>query len=152
MARHREIHDRILSLMALHAYALSTDEVAGALGITHWRARHALTALHILDAVVKATAPSRGPNGGQGRPGMLWSLAGAKPLPPELVALLRRFPPDTVVVTPSNREARIVAVGADARATLAYLDGDPDGPPIKLSLLVAFQPGRARPLPVRIKD
>ncbi len=147
MARHREVHDRILALLALHPYPLGVDEIARHLDVSRWQTDQSLAALHVCGIVIRTLAESGG-----GRPRYLWALLNVKPVAPELLALMRLFPIDTVVVTPSNREARIVSIDNEGRATLAYLDGDPDGPPMKLTLLKAFQPGRDRPQPVRIKD
>jgi hypothetical protein len=151
MARHRDLHDRILSLFAMRPYPIGVDEVIEQLEIESWQAHRALAALHVCGAAVRHRAPLRGKDGGQGRPAYLWSLPSVKPVSDELYALLRQFPIDTVVVTPSNREARIKKIDEQGFADLAYLDGDPDGPPLRLTLLKAFQPGRERPQPYRVK-
>ena len=60
---------------------------------------------------------------------------------------------DTIVVTPTNREARILRSIGDGFVEFEYLDepvkADARGF-CKASLLLPFLPGRARPAPVRV--
>jgi hypothetical protein len=66
-----------------------------------------------------------------------------------------RFERHTIVLAPSGREARVIAMRADGFVEIEYLQvrlGHEPRAVVHAKLLRAFQAGRERPDPVRIID
>ncbi len=83
----------------------------------------------------------------------LFSLPGEEPAKPKAEARSPYFEPNTIVVTPSGREARVIAMRPDSFVEIEYLQvriGHEPRTTVHASLLRAFQAGRERPDPVRI--
>lgn len=89
-------------------------------------------------------------DGSGGRPASKYGLKQPSPSSMPAAPVTLRFEPDTVVVTPLDREARVKLHRRDGWVEFVYLDGDRREGLLPAHLLRAFQPGRERPKPVRI--
>lgn len=151
MTHERKTHDKILAAMAFNLRPMTVLELADHLCIGHRRVQAVLLELLSSGEVTRECEAGVRISHDAGRPAFLWSAKHARSLPPDILALIRRFPAGTIVVTPTNRTARVEKILPDGRARLKYMDGDLDGPDIKASLLHEFQAGRMRPDPVRVR-
>jgi hypothetical protein len=144
--------DKVLRLLAISGRALERSEIAEALGWTKQRAAAVL--LRLVQGERVAVTPGERdrttPLGG--RPPALYSLPGMEPAKPgaEKGPYFRAL---TVVVTPSGREARVIAMKPGGYCEIEYLVvrlGHEARTTIKARLLREFQAGREKPQPVRI--
>ena len=148
----RTADDKVLALLARVGRPLERGEIADELGWTKQRAAAVLYRLvedqHI--GVSPGTADRTTPRGG--RPPSLYALPGMEPVK-QGEQRGPYFQPDTIVVTPSGREARVIAMKPDGFCEIEYrvvrLGHDPRVT-IKARLLREIQAGRERPEPVRI--
>lgn len=146
MKRTRTSDDKFLALLARMPAPMELAEICTALAWSRQHARQVALRLAREGSVVKFDAAS---SGTVGRPSDAFALPGAMPLPG---ARLKALEPHTVVVTPTNEEARVIGMRGRSHAELEYITGPErfQRAVIHLVLLRAFQPGRERPEPVRI--
>jgi hypothetical protein len=149
MPRARTAEDRILSHLARVPYPLETNDLVTALDVTRQSVLEVLLRMERTEVIVRLRAHAKGEGGGSGRPASLWCLPGAHLAAEEHWPRLRDFAPDTVVLTPSKRRARVTALTPDCLAVCEYLD-DKDVTVVRITLLVVYQAGRACPEPVRV--
>jgi hypothetical protein len=151
VARERTADDQVLALLARTSLPLERAEIEQLLGWTKSMAGKVLLRLVLMHRLEVTLSESTGL---AGRPRAKYSLKTAEsPADPAAgVPLEVRFEKDTVVVTPLDREARVVLHRRDGFVELEYLDGPRSSARAILhaSRLRAFQPGRARPLPYRV--
>lgn len=143
MARERTADDQVLALLARHPLPLPAAEIANELG---WERSMISKILRRLSGQLDVTED----RSGHGRPTLKYTIrqpeTGRAGMPPPAP----RFEADTIVVTPSGREARVVLHRRDGYVEIGYLDGPRSESLacLKADLLRAFQPGRERPIPV----
>jgi hypothetical protein len=149
MARERTADDEVLGLLARSALPLERSEIANALG---WGKSMVSRVLQRLMRLEKIDALPGSQTGEAGRPSEKFTLKDAKKEATPLgVPLVPRFEPDTYVITPTAREARVILHRRDGFVEIEYLDG-PRGiarTVVHATNLRAFQPGRDKPDPVR---
>lgn len=141
----RTADDKFLALLARMPAPMETVDIAQALG---WSTRNVLLVASRLEDVGKVVR-TRGEAGANGRPQAQFSLPGAlSPGTPKLMPLA----PDTVVVTPTGEEARVIGMKGRSFCEFEYVTGPErfQRGTLHIALLRAFQPGRERPEPVRI--
>lgn len=141
--------DRVVDLLAAAPGPMRRNEIAAALCWTRQRAATVLEPM-VEDGRLVWTIDCRGASAG--RPGYLYTLASRSVVPP---ALRQALKPDTIVLTPTDREARMIRLGLDGFADVELLGVKPRCnafATLFYTLLRAFQPGRARPEPVRIVE
>lgn len=145
MARERTADDHVLALLARSAVALTSAQIADDL---KWSKQMACKVLQRL-ALEQRIELIPGEKGGcAGRPAAKYMLRtpqerpGTPPRP--------RLSRDTIVITPSNREARVLHHRRDGFVEIEYLDGPRTDArtAIHEQLVRPIQPGRARPAPV----
>lgn len=139
----------MLALLARENRPLEREEIAEQLG---WSKQRVGTVLQDLvpQRVVATEGPTRDTPGP--RP-FLYSLPGDEPAPPALAVKAPYFEPNTIVLMPSGREARVIAMRAGGFVEIEYLQvriGHEPRATVHAKLLRAFQAGRERPDPVRI--
>jgi hypothetical protein len=148
----RTADDKVVALLARSGRPLERIEIAAELGWTKQRAAAVLYRL-VQDAVVGITAGTQDKTAPRnGRPPSLYFLPGMEPVKQgEQPGPF--FQPYTIVVTPSGREARVIAMQPGGFCEIEYrvvrIGYDPRVT-IKARLLREIQPGRERPEPVRI--
>lgn len=148
MPRARSAEDRILSLLARVPFPLGTNEIVAALEVTRQTAHEVLARMERLEHVVRIASRPPGATC-MGRPPALWRLPGAVLAHEDDWPRLRTFMPDTVVVTPSKRRAKVTALTAECVAVLEYLD-DKDVSAVRITLLSVYRAGREAPAPARV--
>lgn len=151
MARGRTADDDALAVLATSALPLAVQEVAERL---RWGKSMAAKVLTRLAAAGRIELIPGAPNGG-GRPSAKFSLkneVSSMSVTPAPI-LMRRFEEGTIVVTPSNNEARVILHRRDNWVEVEFLAGAMRGGRVTLHAMYlrAIQPGRERPAPVRIK-
>jgi hypothetical protein len=147
MARERTADDNVLALLARSSVPLARAQICAELGWTKQMASKVLLRL-VQDERVDVTPGVS--DGSAVRPAAKYSIklrqerAGTPPKP--------RFERDTICITPSNREARVLHHRRDGFVEIEYLDGPRTDArtAIHEDLLRAIQPGRARPAPVLV--
>jgi hypothetical protein len=147
MPRHRTAEDEFFALLARIGRPLEREEIAEQL---RWTKQRVAAVIREIDStrLVVTEGPARG---GPGPRPWLYSLPGMEPAKPDPKA--PHFDPDTIVVTPSGREARVLVMKPDGFVEIEYLQvriGHEPRAILKAKLLRAFQAGRERPDPVRI--
>lgn len=149
MARERTADDQVLALLARTATPLERSQIAELLGWTKQMA--AKTLMHLMELELLEVTPGQA-NGSSGRPSSKFALKAQSSQPAGHPAPAVRFETDTFVITPLDREARVVLHRRDGFVEIEYLDGPRASARgiLHCSQLRAFQPGRARPTPVRI--
>ena len=138
--------ERVIDLLAAARGPMRRGAIARELGWTRQRAAQVLDPM-LDDGRLVWTIDC---SGSAGRPGYVYTLASRSVVPPEQRLALK---PDTIVLTPADREARIIRLGLDGFADLELLGVKPRCNAfvtLYFKLLRAFQPGRGRPAPVRI--
>lgn len=153
MRQERTADDKVLALFARLGKPLERSEIAKELGWNKQRAAQVLLRLAQEQKVVVTPGEIRA--GEAGRPPALYSLPGSEPVVPLNSRRPIIFQADTVVVTPSGREARVIRMNqaqpefVDIEYMYVRLGHEPRAT-VKAALLRAFQAGRERPEPVRI--
>lgn len=144
MARERTAEDQALAVLARSAVPLSASDIAGQL---RWgRSMINKILARLADRLHITREPA---DGSGGRPACKYALKEAPASMPAAPAT-PRFEPDTIVITPLDREARVKLHRRDGWVEFVYLDGDRRESELPARLLRAFQPGRERPKPVRL--
>lgn len=151
MGGSRTAEDRLLALLALHPYPLSQRAIAEELEIDRSKASRLCGECLAKGSIIVSLAPSTGRSG---PPLKLYALPGVPPAPtPPPVPV--KFEPDTMVITPMNRTARVLKVSVTGYADLEVI-GEKDRElrfiTVHTRLLHAFIAGRPRPDPVRIRE
>lgn len=147
----RTSDDKVLALLARVARPLERGEIAELLGWSKQRVGAVLSRL-VPDERVVATAGTKSAAENGGRPPSLYSLRGMEPARPSAPSA-PYFEPKTVVLTPSEREARVIGMRPGGFVEIEYLHvriGHEPRATVHATLLRAFQAGREKPLPVRI--
>lgn len=146
MKRGRSSDDKLLALLARMPAPMELAEICKALA---WSRQHGRVVALRLVCEHRVVWISAERSGLVGRPSHAFHLPGA--LPPA-GARPRALEPLTIVVTPTNEEARVIGMRGRSHAELEYITGPErtQRAVIHLALLRAFQPGRERPEPVRI--
>lgn len=147
MARARIADDKLLTLLAVATAPMETSAIAGAL---NWSRQHALEVGKRLASEKRVVLVEGERNGSLGRPALLFALPTMALQSARLEAM--KLEKDTYVVTPSGAEARVVKPRAASFVEIEYMTGPERFTRTTLhhSLLRAFQPGRGRPMPVRL--
>lgn len=147
------MEDRLIALLARSVFPLSRKELIAELGVTRFWLAEVIRVCLARGTVVRVDGQR--PAGGLGsvRRMQRFILAGRVPCTPPPEKACARLELDTVVVTPRNHEARVLTVRRNGFFDLEVLGARRDDAYITLhgSLLRAFQPGKPRPDPVRIK-
>lgn len=150
MARERTADDLVLALLARTAMPMERAEIEQALG---WSKSMAGKVLLRLVQLHKVDMKPGEASGESGRPSAKFSLKDALVLPDLAlgIPLERRYEPNDVVVTPADRDARVVLHRRDGWVELEYLDGprSQSRTCLHVSNLKPYQAGRARPTPYR---
>jgi hypothetical protein len=151
VARERTADDLVLALLARTAMPMERAEIEQALG---WSKPMAAKVLLRLVQLHKVDMKAGEASGTSGRPSAKFSLKDAAAVLPDLalgIPLERRYEPDDVVVTPSDRDARVVLHRRDGWVELEYLDGprSQSRSCLHAPTLKPYQAGRARPTPYR---
>jgi hypothetical protein len=145
----RTTADKLLVVLAIFGGPLECGELAERLQISKQRARTVLEQLIAQQKVVATPGQARQ----VGRPPMLFSLPGLEPAPRDPGSSDPYFDPQTCVVMPSGREARVIAMRPKGFCEIEYLHCRSDHEPrttVKAKILRAFQPGRDKPRPMRM--
>lgn len=145
--RTRTADDKVLALLARMPAPLAITEIGAALAWTQQRARVVVLGLARAGQVVRIPEYH---GGAVGRPSDAFALPRMVPQPGDPRA--RMLERDTVVITPSGEEARIMGMRGRHHHEVEYLTGPErfQRAVIHRTLLREIQPGRARPEPVRI--
>lgn len=139
--------EKVLNLLRGSVLPLERGQMARELGWSKVRVGRVLLRLiqlHLVIAVEQRTDTG-------GRPAAKFVLRPAEDRPAGFPPK-PRFERDTIVITPSNREARVLVHRRDGFVEIEYLDGPRTDArtAIHEDLLRAIQPGRARPSPVLV--
>lgn len=154
MRQERTADEKLLELLAREGRALERSEISRALGWNKQRAAQVL--LRLLHDKKVVAIPGEPRPSEPGRPPALYALpqhAPAAAAPSAMQPKRIIFVPDTIVVTPLDREARVVAMKPGDYVEIDYLRvrlGEESRTVMHASLLRAYQAGRERPDPVRI--
>jgi hypothetical protein len=150
MRQPRTADDKVLALFARVPLPISAADVSAALNWSRQRAAEILGRLVKLKSIVEL--PGARNSEKRGRTPALFTVPGA-PLPPRAPRPpVPEFAPDTYVVVPSGYEARVIGMVGRSYAEFEYITGPEkfQRGTLHISLLRPFQPGRARPEPVRL--
>jgi hypothetical protein len=148
VARERTADDQVLALLAQTSLPLERAQIASSLG---WEKSMVGKVLLRLVQQDRLDVTQGEANGASGRPSAKFALKSSSPQPAGHPTPALKFETDTFVVTPADREARVVLHRCDGFVEIEYLDGprsDARGY-IRADYLRPFQPGRARPAPYR---
>ena len=141
----RTADDKLLALLARMPAPMETSDILEAL---HWSRQNLMLVVKRLvdDGLV---VRMRGEcTGDMGRPQTAYALRGA----PTDNDVRQPLTNNTVVVTPTDQEARVVRMLSRWFAEIEYITGPEKSQrsTLHIKMLRAFQPGRERPEPVRI--
>jgi predicted ArsR family transcriptional regulator len=152
MKPERTADDKVLALLARLGRALEYMEVAKELNWSRRRASQVLLRLALDHKLVVIPGQARD-QGEAGRPPALYALPQHAPTTqPNVAHAVLIFPPDTIVVTPLDREARVIRQDGEL-VTIEYRHvrlGEEPTATVRAKLLRAYQAGRERPEPMRI--
>lgn len=149
MPRNRTAEDQVLALLARVGSPLEREEIAELLSWSRQRAGAVLREIPPERMTVTEGAARDRP----GRRPRLFSLPGMEPAKPAPDARAPHFEPYTIVVAPSGREARVIAMRANGFAEIEYLHvraGEEPRATVRAKLLREIQAGRERPDPFRV--
>lgn len=147
MKRERSSDDKFLALLARMPGPMDLNEICDELA---WSRQRGAQVAHRLVKDRKVIQVEGRRNGHIGRPSLSFVLPGA--LPPSGAPQRAQLEPNTYVLTPTGQEARVIGMRGRAFAEFEYVTGPErfQRGTLHISLLRPFQPGRARPAPVRI--
>lgn len=143
----RTADDKFLALLARMPAPMDTMDIVAALCWSRQNVRAVGARLERAEKVVRVKGEC---DGTTGRPADMWALAGT--VEKRSVVGPKAIAPDTIVVTPSGEEARVIGMRGKAFVEFEYITGPErfQRGTLHVALLREFQPGRARPEPVRI--
>lgn len=139
----RSSDERVLMLLGHSPTALGSSEVARVLAWSRQRAREVLQRLCSAGSIVRVESERRTATG---RPADLYTLPGRHaPLPPAPV----RVEPDTLVLMPSGREARVIRQAEEfVELEVLAAAGEDRYVELHVSLVRPFKADQVRPAPV----
>lgn len=141
----RSADERVMALLEHSPTALGSGEVARVLQWSRQRARDVLLRL-AADRRIERVGQER--RLGTGRPCDVYTMPGRSVLPPPAS---QRLEPDTVVETPSGRQARVIRQQEEfVELEVFAASGEDRYVELHVSLVRPFKPGQPRPNPVRI--
>lgn len=149
MAAARTADDKFLALLALEPSPMGTTDIAEKLAWSRQNVRSVGARLEREGRVERVKGEG---DGTTGRPADAWALAGTGGK--LAVVSLKKLKEDTIVVTPSGEEARVIGPAGRSFVEFEYITGPErfQRGTLHISLLREFQPGRGRPDPVRIVE
>lgn len=149
MRRERTSDDKFLALLARMPGPLELTDACEQLSWS--RQRGGQVSARLVDEGRIIRIDSRR-DGMTGRPSASFALPNA--LPPPGAGHPTTFEPHTYVLTPSGQEARVIGMRGRSYAEFEYVSGPErfQRGVLHITLLRPFQPGRARPAPVRVGE
>lgn len=149
MPQPRSADDKFLALLGRMPAPMETPDIAEALC---WSRQNVQLVGSRLERAEKVVRTKGARDGDVGRPSDAWALPGTIPTAAEERPL--PIQKDTIVVTPSGEEARVVGMRGRAFVEFEYVTGPErfQRGTLHVKLLRPFQPGRERPEPVRVVE
>jgi|CXWL01.1.fsa_nt_gi hypothetical protein len=145
----RTSDERFLKLLERMPAPMDTGDIASTLGWTRQNVQLVGSRLERAEKVVRLKGER---DGSTGRPADSWALTGT--VPKGSVAAVKQIAPDSIVITPTGEEARVIGAKGKCFVEFEYITGPErfQRGTLHVNLLREYQPGREKPEPVRIGE